>query len=63
MELKTHRSSNTSGSKIHITGQNGIGKSTLLKAIHAQNNQPCDSIHLSVECFYLDQNFSFYAMK
>ena len=45
--------------KIHITGQNGIGKSTLLKAIHAQNNQPCDSIHLSVECFYLDQNFSF----
>jgi len=45
--------------KIHIKGQNGIGKSTLLKAIHAQNNQPCDSIHLSVECFYLDQNFSF----
>lgn len=45
--------------KIHIKGQNGIGKSTLLKAIHAQNNQPCDSIHLSVECFYLDLNFSF----
>jgi len=45
--------------KIHITGQNGIGKSTLLKAIQAQNKQPCDNIHLSVECFYLDQNFSF----
>ncbi|NUG02157.1 ATP-binding cassette domain-containing protein [Acinetobacter oleivorans] len=45
--------------KIHITGQNGIGKSTLLKAIQAQNIHPCDSIHLSVECFYLDQNFSF----
>lgn len=45
--------------KIHITGQNGIGKSTLLKAIQAQNEQPCDSIHLFVECFYLDQNFSF----
>lgn len=45
--------------KIHITGQNGIGKSTLLKAIQAQNKQPFDSIHLFVECFYLDQNFSF----
>lgn len=45
--------------KIHITGPNGIGKSTLLKAIHAQNKQSCDSIHLFVECFYLDQNFSF----
>ncbi|MGP4771942.1 ATP-binding cassette domain-containing protein [Acinetobacter sp. PFS20] len=45
--------------KIHVTGQNGIGKSTLLKAIQAQNKQPCDSIHLFVECFYLDQNFSF----
>lgn len=45
--------------KIHITGQNGIGKSTLLKAINAQKNQSCDSIQLFVECFYLDQNFSF----
>jgi ATPase subunit of ABC transporter with duplicated ATPase domains len=45
--------------KIHITGQNGIGKSTLLKAINAQKNQPCDSIQLFVKCFYLDQNFSF----
>lgn len=45
--------------KIHITGQNGIGKSTLLKAVNAQKNQPCDSIQLFVECFYLDQNFSF----
>lgn len=45
--------------KIHITGQNGIGKSTLLKAIQAQKEQPSDSIHLFVECFYLDQNFSF----
>ncbi|MNS17706.1 putative ABC transporter ATP-binding protein YheS [compost metagenome] len=45
--------------KIHITGQNGIGKSTLLKAINAQKNQPCNSIQLFVKCFYLDQNFSF----
>ncbi|MGU3312525.1 ATP-binding cassette domain-containing protein [Acinetobacter sp. M5A5_2a] len=45
--------------KIHITGQNGIGKSTLLKAINAQKNQSFDSIQLFVECFYLDQNFSF----
>ena len=45
--------------KIHITGQNGIGKSTLLKAIHEQKNLRCDSIQLFVECFYLDQNFSF----
>ncbi|WP_336170350.1 ATP-binding cassette domain-containing protein [Acinetobacter sp. 161(2023)] len=45
--------------KIHVTGQNGIGKSTLLKAIQTQNKQSCDSIHLFVECFYLDQNFSF----
>ncbi|WP_447507454.1 ATP-binding cassette domain-containing protein [Acinetobacter lactucae] len=45
--------------KIHITGQNGIGKSTLLKAIYEQDKQLCDSIHLSVGCFYLDQNFSF----
>jgi len=47
------------GQKIHITGQNGSGKSTLLKAINGQKNQPSDSIHLLVECFYLDQNFSF----
>lgn len=45
--------------KIHITGQNGIGKSTLLKAINAQKNQSNKSIQLFVECFYLDQNFSF----
>jgi len=45
--------------KIHLTGQNGIGKSTLLKAIYEQNKQPYESIHLSVGCFYLDQNFSF----
>lgn len=45
--------------KIHITGQNGIGKSTLLKSINAQKNQSNKSIQLFVECFYLDQNFSF----
>lgn len=45
--------------KIHITGQNGIGKSTLLKAINSQKNQPNESIQLFVDCFYLDQNFSF----
>lgn len=45
--------------KIHIKGQNGIGKSTLLKAINAQKNQSNKSIQLFVECFYLDQNFSF----
>jgi ATPase subunit of ABC transporter with duplicated ATPase domains len=41
------------------SGENGIGKSTLLKSINAQKNQSNKSIQLFVECFYLDQNFSF----
>ncbi|WP_441297510.1 ATP-binding cassette domain-containing protein [Acinetobacter sp. YH12248] len=45
--------------KIHIVGRNGIGKSTLLKLIAQQKQQPLDQIFLARSCFYLDQNFSF----
>ncbi|MBO3660254.1 ATP-binding cassette domain-containing protein [Acinetobacter variabilis] len=45
--------------KIHIAGRNGIGKSTLLKLIAQQKQQPLDQIFLARSCFYLDQNFGF----
>ncbi|MEK5777550.1 ATP-binding cassette domain-containing protein, partial [Acinetobacter nosocomialis] len=37
----------------------GIGKSTLLKLIAQQKQQPLDQIFLARSCFYLDQNFGF----
>lgn len=45
--------------KIHLAGRNGIGKSTLLKQINQSVATPTDAIKLFVNCFYLDQNFSF----
>lgn len=50
------------GEKLHIFGQNGIGKSTLLRHLQQQSQQALPSLHgsvyLAVECLYLDQNFS-----
>ncbi|WOE32010.1 MULTISPECIES: ATP-binding cassette domain-containing protein [unclassified Acinetobacter] len=43
------------GEKIHVSGRNGIGKSTLLKQI----TQPNPNIYIARPYFYLDQNFSF----
>ncbi|KHO14123.1 ABC transporter ATPase [Acinetobacter baumannii] len=45
--------------KLHLVGRNGIGKSTLLKQIVQSSLLPTDEISLFVNCFYLDQNFSF----
>ena len=44
--------------KIHLTGQNGIGKSTLLKVIN-QNSCSTTEFFKAAHTFYLDQNFSF----
>lgn len=45
------------GNKIHLKGENGIGKSTLLKSI--QENSLDSDIYKSGNSLYLDQNFSF----
>lgn len=45
------------GNKIHLKGENGIGKSTLLKCI--QENSQDSHIYKSGNSLYLDQNFSF----
>ena len=46
--------------KTHLVGgRNGVGKSTLLKQIVQSAVAPTDEISLFVNCFYLDQNFSF----
>ena len=42
-----------------MVGRNGIGKSTLLKQIDQSAVTATDEIKLFVNCFYLDQNFSF----
>lgn len=52
------------GQKIHLKGQNGIGKSTLLKMIHQY--EPMQDQNKSADIFrtgisvYLDQNFSLF---
>ncbi|OTG65005.1 ATP-binding cassette domain-containing protein [Acinetobacter silvestris] len=47
------------GDKLHLTGRNGIGKSTLLKAIQLQSRPVSGEIYVHAQSFYLDQNFSF----
>lgn len=46
------------GEKIHLSGANGIGKSSLLRMIEQRITPAYGEIYLSGETLYLDQNFS-----
>ena len=47
--------------KIHIQGENGIGKSTLLKTIQGLIKSHDGKMYCNVQTAYLDQNLSFLA--
>lgn len=45
------------GEKLHLSGQNGIGKSTLLQLIQQAGTARHADIYLATKSVYLDQNF------
>lgn len=45
--------------KLHLTGANGVGKSTLLKLIHQRQTPAQGEVFFAGKSLYLDQNFSF----
>lgn len=47
------------GEKLHLFGQNGVGKSTLLNMIYQQNFINDCNVFITGHAVYLDQNFSF----
>lgn len=48
----------SAGEKLHLSGANGIGKSTLLKTIHSLIPPTSGDIYCKVDSIYLDQNLS-----
>ena len=48
----------TAREKSRLVGNNGTGKSTLLKMINQQDQSRHPDIYLNARCFYLDQNFN-----
>ena len=49
----------TAGDKLHLSGANGTGKSTLLKTIQGLTSPLAGEIYCKVSSIYLDQNLSF----